>query len=290
MHFIPVYVCDRAMKFQGRIEDRIKKAFEEQYVNATIGDYNRKKIIPIIDDFYVAQNKEKHLDVLSIYDQVILIVDDIFNLDFRDENLLAEFNHFKIEELNPLLRDQLIRKWVTLKDGGILPEQSGNQFYKSIDERTEVIDATIGKVFGKGIMPAYPFFLLSIISTYEAFSKPLDQDITSQGYCYQAFIYMYLRKQGVKNDEIDTYINFLSEFAFLFFSEEKEEISNLEFDKFMTRYLEKFNMPVSQDILLGNLNKSGLIIDSFNNYSFRHRYMYFFFVAKYLDIPHHFSQ
>lgn len=132
-------------------------------------------------------------------------------------------------------------------------------------------------------MPAYPFFLLSIISTYETFAKPLDEDITSQGYCYQAFIYMYLRKQGVKNEDIDTYMNFLDEFAFLFFSKRKSEISLSEYQAFMKAYLEKYNMPIKQDVLIEKLLKSNIIaIDNFNNYRFPHKYLYYFFVAKYL--------
>ncbi len=56
-------------------------------------------------------------------------------------------------------------------------------------------------------MPAYPFFILTVINAYETFLKPLNEEITSQGYCYQALIYIYLKKQKVKNDEIDTYLN-----------------------------------------------------------------------------------
>ena len=102
-----------------------------------------------------------------------------------------------------------------------------------IDSNTELVNAALGKIIGDGIMPAFPFFILSVISTYETFAKPLDQEITSQGYCYQALIYMYLRKQGVKNDEIEIYINFLTEFSFYFFTEKKNELSIDEFNSFM---------------------------------------------------------
>ena len=282
-HFIPVYVFDRTYQYHGKIENRISDAFKEQYKNTDNTEIDSQRIIPIIDDFHFAQNKEKHISDLSKYSKVIIIVDDIFNLNFKDENLLNSFLHFKIEELNPSLRNQLIDKWTHLKNDSEITGNDENEFYRLIDVKTELVNATLGKVFGKGIMPAYPFFLLSIICTYETFAKPLDQDITSQGYCYQAFIYMYLRKQGVKNDEIDTYINFLSEFAFLFFSKNKKEISNSEFDSFMRSYLKKFNLPVYQDILLERLKKSSIIsLDNFNNYFFCYQYLYFFFVAKYL--------
>ncbi|MCK4891609.1 MAG: toll-Interleukin receptor, partial [Candidatus Pacebacteria bacterium] len=132
-------------------------------------------------------------------------------------------------------------------------------------------------------MPAYPFFILSVISTYETFEKPLDQEITSQGYCYQALIYMYLRKQGVKNDEIDIYINFLTEFGFYFYMAKKNELSVNEFSSFMESYLNKYQLPIKQEILLRNLQQTEIIaLDSFNNYTFCYPYLYYFFVAKYL--------
>ena len=282
-HFIPVYVFDQTYQYHGKINNRILECLKDQYKNIEIAEIDTQKIIPIIDDFHFTKNKEKHISDLSQYSQLIIIVDDIFNLTFKDENLLNSFIHFKIEELSPLLRNQLINKWTHLRDDVEIVGKGDNEFYKMIDEKTELVNATLGKIFGKGIMPAYPFFLLSIISTYETFAKPLDQDITSQGYCYQAFIYMYLRKQDVKNDDIDTYINFLSEFAFLFFSKGTKEISESEFDSFMILYLEKFNLPVNQDSLLEKLKKSSIIaVDNFKNYCFCYQYLYFFFVAKYL--------
>ncbi len=283
-NFIPVYVYDKSNLYHGIIENRIERAYEDQYESPIpFKEIDKERIVPIIDDFHFAINKEKHISSLAVYCNQIIIVDDIFNLNFRDEKLIRPFTYFKIEELNPVLRNEVISKWAHLSDKSDYISNGQNSIYKIIDQKTELINATLGKIFGKGIMPAYPFFLLSIISTYETFSKPLDQEITSQGYCYQAFIYMYLRKQGVKNDDIDTYINFLKEFSFLFFSKSKTEISLAEFGLFLEQYLEKYNLPIPQEILLEKLRKSNIImIDNFNNYRFCYKYLYFFFVANYL--------
>lgn len=283
-NFIPVYIFDKQYEYHGKIENRISEAFREQYkTTLLIEEIDKKRIVPIIDDFHFAKNKEKHISNLSKYRYQIIVVDDIFDLNFKDENLINSFVHFKIEELNPLLRNNLIKNWAHLTDKGMGYNADENTIYKIIDEKTELVNTTLGKIFGKGIMPAYPFFILSVISAYETFAKPLDQEITSQGYCYQAFIYMYLRKQGVKNDEIDTYINFLDEFAFLFFSKSKKEISSDEFNSFMKSYLKKYNLPVNKDILLQKLRQSKLIaLDNFNNYFFCYQYLFYFFVARYL--------
>lgn len=285
-NFVPVYVSDKKNQYQGKIENKISKAYKRQYEGIEIDKIDNKRIVPIIDDFHFAKKKEKNIDDLSKYEHLIIIVDDIFSLNIRDETLINSFTRFRITEFTPSLRYELIKKWSYLsdkKEKNIPDARDVNENYKKIDQRIELIDTALGKALGKGIMPAYPFFILSVIATYDTFTKPLNQEVTSQGYCYQALIYLYLRKQGVRNDEIDTYVNFLTVFAFHLCKENKLELSNDEFNIFMKSYLEKFNFPVNQENLLKNMRLAQMIsIDSFNNYSFSYPYLYYFFVAKYL--------
>lgn len=282
-NFVPVYISDKANHYQGKIENRISKEYKKQYETVPIDEVDKLRIVPILDDFHLAENKEKHIRDLSTYRHQIVVVDDIFSLNFKDDNLISSFTHFKIKESTPSLRNQLIKKWTHLTDKKSDIKHNENEIYKSIDKTTEFVNTALGKVIGSGIMPAYPFFILSLISTYDTFEKPLNQEITSQGYCYQALIYLYLRKQGVENDEIDTYINFLTEFAFFFYTAKKNELSIYEFDSFIESYLNKYNFPIKQETLLSKLQQTQIIaLDNCNNYSFRYQYLYYFFVAKYL--------
>lgn len=282
-NFVPVYISDGANQYRGKIANKISKAFKKQYVGAELEEIDKNRIVPIIDDFHLAKNKEKHIRDLSKYNYLILVVDDIFSLNIADGALISSFTRFKIDEFVPSLRYELVKKWSYISHREDIMNDANNGNYKEIDKRIELVDYTLGKAIGKGIMPAYPFFILSVIATYETFAVPLNEEITSQGHCYQALIYLYLRKQGVKNDEVDIYINFLTEFSFYLFKESKNELSNDEFKHFMESYLDAFNFPVKLEILLKNLRQAQIIsIDSFNNYSFRYVYLYYFFVAKYL--------
>lgn len=282
-NYVPVYISDEANQYRGKIENKISKAYKEQYEIVPIEEIDKHRMVPIIDDFHFAKNKEKHIDGLSSYEHQIVVVDDIFCLNFKDESIIKSFTHFRIKEFTPSLRDKLIKKWTHLTDKKNNVSHNENEICKSIDKTTELVNTTLGKIIGSGIMPAYPFFILSVISTYETFGKPLDQEITSQGYCYQALIYLYLRKQGVKNEEIDTYINFLTEFAFFFYTAKKSEISKDEYNSFMESYLDKYNFPIKQETLLSKLQQTQIIaLDNCNNYSFCYQYLYYFFVAKYL--------
>ncbi|CAG1004786.1 hypothetical protein METP2_03591 [Methanosarcinales archaeon] len=274
-NYIPVYVSDKKTNLKGKIENKISDSLREQYKDIDVNEIDKKRIIPIIDAFHHANNKEKDIKDLSAYHRCIIIVDDIFGLNIKDERLISSFTSFRIKELKPSLRYELVKKWASLTNIEF------GENYEKIDKNIELIDSTLGKNIGKGIMPAYPFFILSTIVTYETFAMPLDQEITSQGYCYQAFIYFYLRKLGVRNDEIDIYINFLTELAFYFYKEKKEELTPDNFNIFMKSYLDIFNLPIKREILLKNLSQI-VSEDCLKNYSFRYLYFYYFFVAKYL--------
>jgi len=282
-NYVPVYISDKFYEYQGKIDNRISRAFKEQYTIIPIEEIDKKKIVPIIDDFHLAKNKGKIIDDLSSYTYQIVVVDDIFCLNFKDENIIKSFTHFKIKEFTTSLRNQLIKQWLQLTDKKTASASTENEIYENIDSTTELVDTALGRIIGNGIMPAYPFFILSVISIYETFDKPLDEEITSQGFCYQALIYVYLRKQGAKSDEIDTYINFLTEFAFFIYKTKKNELSLDGFNTFMESYVNKYNLPIKKEILIENLLQTQIInLDSFNNFSFCYPYIFYFFIAKYL--------
>ncbi|MBP7796805.1 MAG: TIR domain-containing protein [Elusimicrobiales bacterium] len=281
-NFVPVYISDKVNRYQGKIENKIEEAFKKQYEGITIEEIEKSRIVPILDDFHFAKNEEKHIADLALYSHQIVVVDDVFCLSFRDESVIKSFTCFKIQEFTPSLRNQLIKKWVNLTDIKNGASYSKNEIYKSVDNITELVDDALGKIIGNGIMPAYPFFISSVINVYETWEKP-HQEITSQGYCYQALVYIYLSKQCVKNEDIDTYINFLTEFAFYLYTLKKSELAIDEFKVFMDEYLKKYNLPIKQDVLLRNLCQTQIIaLDGCNNYSFCYPYLYYFFVAKYL--------
>lgn len=280
-NLVPVYVFDKKAQFQGKIENRILRSFRDQYEGVNISEIDKGRIVPIIDNFHLATKKEKHIGDLSTYSHCVLVVDDIFSLNIGNEKLIGSFAFFRIREFKPSLRNELVKKWMNLTDGDTGEVCSDIEFYRNIDKTTELINSILGKTIGRGIMPAYPFFILSTIVTYQTFGMPLDEEITSQGHCYQAFIYFYLRKQGVRNDEIDTYVNFLTELAFFIHKEKKYELSPDGFNLFMKLYSEKYSLPIKQQTLVGNLIHI-VSVDSFNNYSFRYPYLYYFFVAKYI--------
>jgi len=280
LNYIPVYLEDEN-KYLGKPDNKLEKAFSEQYDGANYADFDPKRIVPILDNFHSAKHQEKYIEQFKDFPKQVLIVDDIFGLNIKNQNLIKDYNKFKIREFTPIERNGLIKKWIEIKEEAQI-QINKNHLQQSIDEKTEMIENSLGVIFGKGIMPSYPFFILSLLAAQDT-QKPLDSEITSQGHCYQALIYLYLRKQGVKNDQIDIYINFLTELAYFIYKNNGISLDNDRFQVFIADYKDKFNLPFSIADIVQTLSKVNICkFNSFNQFNFCYTYIYYFFVAKYL--------
>lgn len=192
--------------------------------------------MPIVDDFHKAHKKELALKRLGKFKQLILVVDTIFDLEmYRKEDLVADFCRYRIKQFKPSLRNELIRKWISISDRVDTDADSINNDLAQIDERTNLINQTLGKTIGNGLMPAYPFFLLTLLSNYETLNNRINEDIASQGYYYQALIILFLTKEKVTNDKLDSYLNFLTELAYTIFHN-NAALSQEQFNDFFVQY------------------------------------------------------
>lgn len=281
LNYIPIYLEDEN-KFLGNPKNKLEKAFFEQYDSDNFEKFDLKRVVPIVDNFHFAKYQEKYIEEYESFNLQVLIVDDIFGLNIRNQSLIKEYNKFKIREFTALERNELIRKWIQIKEDSQI-QINPNHLQQSIDEKTELIENSLGIIFGKGIMPSYPFFVLSLLAAQDT-QKPLDSEITSQGHCYQALIYLYLRREGVKNDQIDIYSNFLTELAFWIYEKQEVSLNSTEFENFLEHYKSNFNLPISITTLVRTLANVNICkFDSLNQFNFCYSYIYYFFVGKYLS-------
>jgi hypothetical protein len=283
-NYIPIYVFDKDLSFKGHLENKIKSAFQDQYIGMDFDELwalRKERIVPIIDNFHFAKEKERHVDYLAEFPIQIIVVDDVFGLNIKNESVVREYCHYEIKELSPSLRNRLIEKWVMLDD---YADQVNNARYEVLDKTTELVNESLGKVIGSGVMPAFPFFIITVMSVNDLYGNSMDQEITSQGHCYQALIYLYLRKSGVKNDDIDTFINFLTELAFYCYKNKKRGLSQIDYEEFLVLYKESFNMPVTEEKLMKILLDTKIISqDGLGYYFFSYEYIFYYFVAKLLS-------
>ena len=252
--------------------------FSDAYDCQFSGDYSVWKEqtdkILILDNLSSDPNSMELIEFAKrIFEKIVVTLSsDTFNSYFRDETRLAEFHEVKIEPLTQTEQERLIRKRLALSD----------RSEPISDERVDQIDFDVNSIIiSDKIVPRYPFFVLSILQTYEAF-MPDNLSITSYGHCYQVLIITRLIKSGISEEDkdINASFNFAEKLAFKIYQNSKLQTPTpLDFDAFLTEYRDKF---VILDSILSRLKKRdyGIITD---DGSFRIPYMYYFFLGRFLS-------
>ncbi|MEP0984938.1 hypothetical protein [Ekhidna sp.] len=280
--FIPVYLNDRTNGYSGNFKSKLLKAFSAQLeVDVDFGEISTDRIIPIVDDFHFAKDKKKLINALKEFPHHLIVVDDIFELSFSNELMIKSYTHFKVKELTGVQRFELVEKWVELTLKGSNNPLDLNNKLEKIDSFVEVVETALGKLLGAGIMPSYPFFILSIISAYES-SNSIKTEITSQGHCYYALICLYLINDGVDHKDLDDYLNLLTELAYYLYKNEGEELTPDKLEAFESKYKIDFNLTIDFGEILHHLASTNIFKqNSFNNYEFSYSYLYYYFTGKY---------
>ena len=210
---------------------------------------------------------------LEHFDRIIVTLStEMFYAYYKDENRLAKFKEIEILPLTHSKQEQLIRKRTELS-GQDKPALDGQ-----IDQIENRVNAII---ISNRILPRYPFYVLSILQTYEGF-MPSDLSVTSYGHCYYVLIIAHLSKSGIAkfDDEINACLNFSENLAFKIYRSgtAKHCIGQDSFDEFVKEYKRNY---VIKDSTLNRLSHPNYGIVAQNG-QFRTSYMYYYFLGKFL--------
>ena len=255
-----------------------EKIFSDAYYRQFSGDYSRWKEqegkILILDNLSSTPNLIELIEFAkNLFDKIVITLpSDVFHSFFRDEARLVDFHEVKIEPLSHQQQEELIRKRLALSDRS---EPVTDGFVDQIEKHVNSI------IISNKIVPRYPFFVLSILQTYEAF-MPTDLSITSYGHCYHVLIVASLIKAGIssKDNDINACLNFAEELAFKIYQDAKLHTPiELDFDGFVDKYQENFIISCP---ILNRLKERdyGIITEDGR---FRTPYMYYFFLGRFLS-------
>lgn len=253
-------------------ERLIKEVFKEQF-NGSFSHWKSKPAkLLIIDDF----SHNSHLNFVDFakdYFERILIVtsEDDFLVYFKDEGRLAGFELLSLRSLGHVNQEILIKKWIGLSN---TKDQELSVTHGKIDQIEDQLNSII---LHNRIVPRYPFYILSILQTFEAF-MPQSLQITAYGHCYQALITAQLINIGVSKEDIDSALNFLSHFAFEVFDQSK--CSQDQYEQFLERYEQEF---IVKDSVVNRLMRKDSSIIRMRNggYEFNHPFIYYFLLGHY---------
>lgn len=202
---------------------------------------------------------------------IITTSTDQFIAFFRDEPRLAEFKRMQIQPLSHVQQEELIRKRIALLDGS---REVTDGLVDQVEKRVNTI------IVSERLLPRYPFYVLSILQTYEAY-MPTSMSVTSYGHCYQALIVANLIQSGISgsDDDVNTCFNFAEHLAFQTFQHRKySPEKDLDYASIIAKYEERF---IIRNSILNRLQSTpyGLIREDGN---FRTEFIYYYFLGRYL--------
>jgi len=272
--YIPIYI-KLAVSEKGTLSNKIAEALHLQYNRDIDREYDDRIKIIILDDFHYIDNvdQRKYVEYLKNEKNTfsIIFVDSLFNGSIEKQKLIDYFKSYSISEFGYVLRKKIIEKWIEFNC-------INDKNYCTEDELAEYLETT----FVRGIIPFTPFYILTVLAARTDF-VPLNGDLTSKGHCYQALIYISLRKANIPETEIGAFLNILSNISFAFYQESISSYSEDQLNGFLEVYAERYNLPFEVKYFVKVISRSAIFHkNSIGQYAFYAPYFYHYFVAKYL--------
>jgi len=273
--FSPIFLKGKKIN-TSNINKLTQKAIIEQYISEK--DINRDKQVIIIDNYHkirLNQKAQKKFinNLKSIFQIIIIVSDDSFKYILHEVDFFHSFVFYELLPFGHLKRTKLIEKWISLGREEVIND---NELYDQLDNIKIHVDSFVRK----NIVPSKPIYILIIMQHIESII-PNKIELTSYGHCYQYLIYQSLEKASIQNSEIDKYLNYLTEFAFYIFNNNLDSMSTKNLNKF-SGYYSKDYLSINQTEMIERLLLCGILEVKNSNYSFKQKYIYYFYVAKYI--------
>lgn len=256
------------ISLRGNVDKTLAKVYHEQFH----GDYalwkNQAEKTVVLDNLSPqSESIDFACATIERFDRsIVLVPTDIYVTYYRGDERLAPLMVFQIQPLTRTMQEHLIRKRLSLMEAVVK------------DGTVDQVEKRVNSIMTGRLVPRYPFYVLSIIQTFEMF-MPTDITITSHGHCYYVWIISRLMKAGVPNDDknINTCLNFAEALALaLYRSDRDNNVFSLE------RFIDDYNKTfIISESILNRLthDEYGLLA---RDGTFQQPFMYYFFLGRYL--------
>ncbi|MFA7061667.1 MAG: metallophosphoesterase [Pedobacter sp.] len=288
--FIPVLVDGRNISASSTESffNLLNSLYKKQYENHEFSSYSSvlddKRVI-IIDDFDNCRLNQKHKYALlnhlnEHFNQLILTVNESFQIGGIaadgeiHKDSFKDYYQFDLLQFGHALRNELVTRWNLL---GQELEIEEDELVRQNDKAKTIIDSVIGK----NLVPSYPIFLLTLLQSFEAVS-PHNLKTSSQGYYYDYLIIQSLGRLVKRNDEIDAIYSYITELSFTLFSAEQTEITKENLLSYHQKFCKDYSVKIDFNDYLNTLVDAKILDCLDDVIKFKYRYIYYFFVARYL--------
>ncbi len=285
--FIPIIIKSdklpannqRIERFEKIIEDTLKEQYEKGLKYSQI---DTKKIVIIIDDFDKSnidtsfkntfiQNIEKKFKNIILTGNTLMPFGELTNKN-SNYNIINTFDLYVIAEFGDKLRNDLVNKWNSFNSN---IDTDTNEFLRKNDFSNRHISTIIGKNF----IPSFPFYILGMLQSLENSHSINTHNYSQHGFYYQLLIDNSLNSAVKNTSDISFYIQYITEFCYHLFVNKQKEICLDDFIIFDKEYKYTKNLPYKTILETFKMAKIFDVQDGVLKIS--HRYIYYFFVAKY---------
>ncbi len=277
---LPLYVNAKEIS-SSNPKDALGKRVSQQYQSMSWDKYISHPLpkMLLVDDFHDMKLNARYqvtfIDAIKeIFPHILLVANNSINYDEKRIAEIAAFPRWEIMDFGFARRGELIDRWNRLGQEETIESQS-------LHQRNDEVMRNVNSIVRKNVLPSKPIYVLTIIQTLDLAIQE-NFELTSYGHCYHALIVHALHKVGVKAQNFDLYVNYLSELAYTCFSRNSDFLPSEDFEAFQIRYTENYVIS-SLESTLKVLTKSKIIKKDSHGVRFSYRYLYYFYAAKYLS-------
>lgn len=239
-----------------------------------------KKTALIVDDFHKCKLNDRYIDkffsnITKDFSKIIFFIDKQNFVGDRVKHLNLKFETLEIKSFGYVKRNELYTKWYSINLDEIAISDD-----KELINKIDILTNHFDLLLRKNVMDSKPINILTIIQTLDNINLSRDFSLTSYGHCYNTLILGLLNKAGVKPQEFDSVLSFISYLAFNLFSENKNKFDTSFLFSILSNYKEKYILIENIEEIL--INSNILYINSNDEYLFSQQYIYYFCCSRYI--------
>lgn len=252
--------------WQTKIQERV--LIVDDYSRLPVGSGGRDELVRWFDD---------NFGLVVLISSPGIRVSDILNR-VEDDTLLWTFEHVDILECDAESRYGIIKNWLV---AGADPYQiTPDDLY----EETVRYGQTIDTIIGQGVIPSLPMFILMMMQQMETHGN-IDSATGLYGTLYELVIRDVIRGAAKNPADLEVKLNYLSEFSFALYLQNKRYFDEEEFNKWHIDYCNVFNCRLDSEQMKLQFEALGVFKKDNIEIGFKYRYYYCFFLARHL--AHH---
>lgn len=275
LEIIPIYLDAVDIK-QSDAKKILSAAIENQYSNLSYDRLLREpKKVLLLDNLHAIGLNKKYRDKFlssmnETFPNIVITCNSSYGYITPEISELDDFVKYEILGLGHIKRAEIVEKWVSL---GIEESIEERELYDQCDDLKSRLDAIIRK----NIVPAKPIYILMLLQMFEAYSQQ-NLELSSHGHCYQQLIYQAFDHAGIPKNEIDKYLNVLTELSWVLHKNDGV-INQHGLEVFFKDY-EKTYLPVDGPTVIKKLKSNSILTEQDSKIQFKYPYLYYFFAAK----------